>query len=277
MSSLLIARASGRRRELAIRAAIGAGRSRLVRQLLTESLLLGVLGGLAGLLVGVWLIGLIVRVLPDAVPRAKQIALDPVVGGSALLMALVTGAIFGVAARAARLARRHGSRMKQGGERGSSGRARGRAVLVVGEIALTLVLLAGAGLLLNSFLRLRQVDSGMRPENVHGPRAGAAAFALRDRAVAGRGSTPPARSRCRAGPGSRPSASAFPGRCAGSNASGSFFIEGRPSTDRADQPTANLGSVSGGYFAAMGIPLITGRTFTEVRRGEGRRRRRSPA
>ena len=262
VSSLLIARASGRRRELAIRAALGAGRQRLVRLLLTESLVLSAFGGVAGLLLGSWLIGLIVRVMPETVPRATQIGIDPFVAVSALLMALVTGALFGV------MPALHASRtdtataMKESGGRGDSARARGRSVLVVGEIALTLVLLAGAGLLLNSFLRLRHVDSGMRPENVTvlSLALPPSRYATEDsqgllymrllEALAGR-------------PGLQAIGVGFPGPLRGSNASGSFFIEGRPSTDRSDQPTANLGSVSGGFFEAMGIPLIAGRTFAE--------------
>ena len=263
VSSLLIARASGRRRELAIRAALGAGRQRLVRLLLTESLMLSVLGGVAGLLLGSWLIGLIVRVMPESVPRAAQIGIDPFVAASALLMALVTGAIFGV------IPALHASRtdtataMKESGGRGDSARARGRSVLVVGEIAVTLVLLAGAGLLLNSFLRLRHVDSGMRPENVT-----VLSLALPPSRYATEDSQGQLYMRLLEALAGRPGLQAlgvgFPGPLRGSNASGSFFIEGRPSTDRSDQPTANLGSVSGGFFEAMGIPLIAGRTFAET-------------
>jgi putative ABC transport system permease protein len=135
-------------------------------------------------------------------------------------------------------------------------------VLVVGEIALTLVLLVGAGLLLNSFLRLRNVDSGLRPENVTvlslalppsryaTDDAQGMFYARLLESLSGR-------------PGLQRIGVGFPGPLRGSNATGSFFIEGRPSTDRSDQPTANLGSVSGGFFEAMGIPLISGRTFRE--------------
>jgi putative ABC transport system permease protein len=262
VSGLLIARASGRRRELAIRAALGAGRLRIVRQLLTESLLLSALGGLSGLLLGAWLIAVILRVLPDAVPRAGQIGVDPFVAASALITALLAAVIFGVAPSL------HASRadgtaaMKQGADRGSSGRARGRSLLVVAEIALTLVLLAGAGLLLNSFLRLQRVESGMQPENVTllslalptsrypTDDAQAAVYSRLIEQLSGQA-------------GVQAVGVGFPGPLRGSNASGSFFIEGRPSNDSSDRPLANLGSVSGGFFSAMGVPLLSGRSFAE--------------
>jgi putative ABC transport system permease protein len=262
VASLLIARASARRRELAIRAALGAGRPRLVRQLLTESLVLSAVGGLAGLLLGAWLVGLIVGVLPDAVPRASEIRLDPMVALGALLTALVTGALFGVLPAMYAARTDAAAALKQGGDRGSSSRSRGRAALVVAEIAITLVLLAGAGLLLNSFVRLRHVDSGMQPANVTvlslalppsrypTDEAQGALYARMLEAVSGR-------------PGLQAVGVGFPGPLRGSNASGSFDIEGRPARGRGDRPGANIGAVSGGFFAAMGIPLLAGRTFAE--------------
>ena len=102
VSSLLLARATSRRRELAIRAAIGAGRGRLIRQLLTESLVLGAVGGLFGLLVGGWLMVYLVRILPDSVPRTGEISLDRVVAISTLLTAMLTGALFGYCPRSRR-------------------------------------------------------------------------------------------------------------------------------------------------------------------------------
>ncbi|HEX2456602.1 MAG TPA: ABC transporter permease [Vicinamibacterales bacterium] len=261
VSSLLLARATSRRRELAIRAAIGAGRGRLIRQLLTESLVLGAAGGLVGLLVGSWLMGFLVRILPETVPRTGEITFDRVVAISTLLTALLTGALFGVLPALQASQADANSVLKQSGDRGSSGRARGRAALVVLEIALTVVLLAGAGLLLNSFLRLERVESGLRPENVtvsgltipqSSYPTGASQTALYGRlieALTRHGEV-------------KAVGIGFPGPLRGSNASGSFFIEGRHSTSRADRPFAHIGSVSGGYFGAMGIPLIAGRLFS---------------
>jgi putative ABC transport system permease protein len=262
VSSLLIARASGRRRELAVRAALGAGRQRLVRLLLTESLVLSLVGGITGLLLGAWLIGLIVRVMPETVPRANQIAIDPFVAAAALILAVVTAALFGILPAVNASRTDTATAMKESGGRGDSSRTRGRSVLVVAEIALTLVLLAGAGLLLNSFLRLRQVDSGMRPENVT-----ILTLALPATRYTTEESQGLLYTRLLDSLSNRPGIQAvglgFPGPLRGSNASGSFFIEGRPSIDRSDRPTANMGSVSGGFFEAMGIPLVAGRTFAE--------------
>ena len=260
VSSLLIARATGRRRELAIRAALGANRQRLIRQLLTESLLLGIAGGLSGLLAGAWLTVLLVRLLPEGVPRADGITLDGVVAFATLSVALATSVLFGVMPALQASRADASTALKQSGERTSAAKARGRAALVVAEIALTLVLLAGAGLLVNSFLRLQRVESGLRAENVtlmslaipqtRYP-SGEAQTALYDRVLASLTARPEFQA---AGLG-------FPGPLRGSNASGVFLIEGRPSLSRDDRPFTHLGSVSGGYFAAMGIPLVAGRIF----------------
>jgi putative ABC transport system permease protein len=264
VSSLLIARASGRRRELAVRAALGAGRGRLVRQLLTESALLGVIGGLSGLLLGAWMIGVLTRVLPDTVPRADTIALDRMVALVTLLTALGTGLLFGV------LPALHASNtdalaaLKQGGARGATGgmRTLGRSALVVAEVALTLVLLAGAGLLVNSLLRLQRVDSGFEPAQ-----ATTVGLLMPQSRYPTAASQIDLYRRLLEGLGARPGIDAvgigFPGPLRGSNASGSFTIERREAS-AADQPIANLGSVSGGFFEAMGIPITAGRTFTDA-------------
>jgi putative ABC transport system permease protein len=263
VSSLLIARASGRRRELAVRAALGAGRGRLVRQLLTESVVLGITGGLAGLLLGAWMIGVLTRVLPTTVPRADAISLDRVVALVTILTALGTGLLFGVLPALHASSTDALAALKQGGARGGTGRMRtlGRSALVVAQVALTLVLLAGAGLLLNSLLRLQRVDSGFQP-------AQATTIGL----MMPQSRYPTAASRIDVyrrlleGLASRPGIQAvgigFPGPLRGSNASGSFTIEAREAPAH-DQPFANLGAVSSGFFAAMGIPITAGRTFAD--------------
>jgi putative ABC transport system permease protein len=261
VSSLLVARASGRRRELAIRAALGAGRGQLVRQLLAESLVLGVCGGVIGLLLSSWLVGLLVGFLPEGLPRTDAIVVDTTVMLVTLLASVGTSVLFGIlpALQASRTRAAHV--IKEAGERGSA-RARGRAALVVAEIALTLVLLAGAGLLTNSFLRLQRVDPGFNPEHVtiaelavpqtRYPK-GADQTRLYRRLLEALAE----RSELQAvGVG-------FPGPFHAGSASATFFIEGRASETRTDRPFAHVGTVSGGYFAAMGIPLLSGRTFED--------------
>ena len=262
VSSLLIARATGRRRELAIRAALGAGRGHLLRQLLTESLLIGAAGGVLGLLLASWLILFLVKLIPEGLPRADAIGLDGTVTTVCLVASLATGMLFGILPALQASRARAAAAMKESGERGSA-RARGRSVLVIAEIALTLVLLVAAGLLAGSFLRLARVDSGFRTAQVtvadlfvpqtRYPKA-ADMIGLYRRLVDALSQRPEFQA---AGIG-------FPGPLHGNSASGVFLLEGRQSASRADRPFAHLGIVSGGYFAAMGIPLLSGRTFTQA-------------
>ena len=262
VSSLLIARATGRRRELAIRAALGAGRGHLLRQLLGESLVLGVAGGIGGLLLSSWLVVLLVKVLPRGLPRTDAIGLDATVMIVTVLASLAASLLFGIlpALQASRTQAAHV--IKAAGERGST-RARGRAALVVAEIALTLVLLVGAGLLARKF----SAPAERRPRIQAGPRD--------DRGSDGPAGALPERPRPDAlytrllealaqRPELQTAGVGFPGPFHAASASATFFIEGRASTTRADRPFAHIGTVSGGYFAAMGIPLLAGRTFQET-------------
>jgi predicted permease len=261
VSSLLIARATGRRRELAVRAALGATRGHLIRQLLAESLVLGIAGGIVGLLLSSWLVVLLLRMLPQGLPRTDAIRLDMTVMFATLAASLVTGVLFGILPALQASRTRAAQVIKESGERGST-RARGRSALVVAEIALTLVLLAGAGLLANSFLRLQRVDPGFNPDQVSighlllpqsRYRTGAEQTRLYRQLIDGLTERPEMRA---VGVG-------FPGPFRAASASGSFDVEGRPAASRADRPFAYLGTVSGGYFEAMGIPLIAGRTFLD--------------
>jgi predicted permease len=263
VASLLLARGSGRHREIAIRAALGAGRGRLVRQLMTETLLLGALGGAAGLLVGEWAVALLLRVIPEGIPRVHQIALDARVAGIAIVVSLASALIAGLvpALKASRtgasLALRDADRTATAGR----DRARTRAVLVTAEIALTLVLLVSAGLLANSFVRLQRVDPGFSVDEVtlvslalplskypDGKRQADLYQRLLE-AIERR-------------PEVQSAAVLFPTPISGQNANGTFEIEGRHAGNRADRPFAALGSVSSDYFRTLGITLIEGRPFT---------------
>ena len=176
VANLLLARAAGRQREVAIRAAIGAGRAQIVRQLLTESVLLALIGGLVGVVAGIWGARALIALSPGDLPRAETLAngslLSSVIDWRLVLFALGvslgTGLLFGIAP-ALHLSRADvGSTLKDAGGRGASGRkaARTRNVLVVAEIALALMLLVGATLLIRTFVSLREVRPGFDPHNV---------------------------------------------------------------------------------------------------------------
>jgi putative ABC transport system permease protein len=264
IASLLLARASGRQRELAIRAALGAARGRLVRQLITESMMLGGVGGVAGLLLGYWAIALLLAIIPDGIPRVDQIELDARVAAVTIAAAFVSALLFGAipalqASRAdASLALREADRTTAGGRR----RAKTRAVLVLCEIALTSILLVSSGLLLNSLIRLQRVDPGFRTDQVtlislplplsrypDGKRQ-AAFYRRMLEALESR-------------PETQSAAILFPNPLQGRSANGTFTIEGQPAMPRADRPFTALASVSRQYFGTLGIPLITGRAFTD--------------
>jgi putative ABC transport system permease protein len=167
VANLLLQRATTRRKEIAIRAALGAGRWRIFRQLLTESLLLALGGGVIGWLLAMWLTKLLISLAPGGLPRAPESGLDTRVLGFALLVSLATGVIFGLAP-ALQAAKTDLNEALKGGAKGGGGARsnRFRNALVIVEVALTLMLLVCSGLLLNSFLRLQRVDPGFDSHNV---------------------------------------------------------------------------------------------------------------
>ena len=263
IASLLLARASGRHREMAIRAALGASRGRLVRQLITESLLLGTIGGALGLLAGSWAIALLTSVIPEGIPRADEIGLDGRVALVSVLITYTSAILFGLVPSLQASRTDAAAALRTSGDRASTAgrsRARTRAALVVAEVALTLVLMVAAGLLANSFLRLQRVDPGFRSDDVtialvplpqaryvDGPRQ-AQAYERILEGVQQRG-------------GVQSAALAFPSPLQGANAGGRFTAEGQP--ESSDRPFAALVAISGDYFPTLGIPLIAGRHFTK--------------
>ena len=168
VANLLLARASVRGKEMALRAAMGASRARIIRQLLTESLLLAGLGGLCGLLIAQWGTEALIKTVPQNIPRIATIQLDGAVLGFTLLVSLATGVIFGLvpAWQASRVDLK--SSLKSGSRTGSGGERKGRLRngLIIAEVALALVLLICAGLLIQSFARLGQVQPGLRTERL---------------------------------------------------------------------------------------------------------------
>jgi putative ABC transport system permease protein len=263
VANLLLARATVRQREMAVRATMGATRIRIFRQLLTESLLLGILGGAVGLLLTLLGIDQLVKMAPQNLPRLNEIDLDGRVLAFTFLVSLLTGVVFGLmpALQASRLDLNEA--LKEGG-RVSTGSGRNlRSLLVASEIALSLVLLIGAGLMIKSFSRLQRVDPGFNPEKVltmwiplpraryREPHQVASFYQQVIERVAG-------------APGVRSAGvtSALP--LAGGGWSKSLSFEDRPAPTALNQvPNVQYRQVSHDYFRTMGITLQNGRFFTE--------------
>jgi putative ABC transport system permease protein len=264
VANLLLARASGRGREMAVRTALGARRSRLIRQLLAESLLLAAIGGALGTLLAMWGVGALVAVSPAGTPRIDAIGVNGAVLAFTVGMTVVTGILFGLAPAL------HASRadltscLREGarGQAGGGGRKL-RRVLVVAETALALVLLAGAGLLLRSFVQLQAVDRGFDSANVlvgnvNAPRArfdnADKIIALYDRLV----------ERLHAVPAAESTALVSVLPLSGADSDFAFLIEGRPKpTTPAEQPTAWYRIVSSDYFRTMRIRIVRGRALSD--------------
>ena len=267
-ANLVLPRALARRREVAVRAALGAGRARLVRELLTESVLLGLLAGAAGVALAYLGLQALASLAPKPMPRLQDMALDGRVLGFSLAVSLLTGAAFGLfpALSASRADLR--TALHDSGRSPAPARHRGARLLVVAEIALSLVLLAGAGLLLESFRRLLSIDPGFDPEGV----------------LTVATSLPPARyprpdqragfyaeivERLSARPGilSAAAITALPVG-GGSTIATRFTVEGRAALPPGQRPRADFNAVTDGYFRTLRIPVRKGRVFTDAdRRG----------
>jgi len=264
VANLQLARAAARRRELAVRTALGASRFRLVRQSMVESGALGITGGVLGAVLAIWMLKLIVAVAPTDVPRIETARIDPIALAFALAVSVAVAFLFGLApaAHAARGSRRQ--TLQDGDARGGTSRTatRTRRTLVTVELALSVVLLAGAGLALRSIARLRQVDPGFDRRNVltasislpgirYGTNAKAAAFhyQFRDRVAA------------------LPGVEAVGIATASPLGGGGFYLgrsmvaEGRDVIP-ANEITINWTVTTPGYFAALRIPILRGRDFT---------------
>lgn len=259
VANLLLARVATRARELAVRTALGAGRHHLIRQMLTESLLLALAGGTGGVLLAEWSMDLLRVVLPADTPRAGEISIDAGVIGFALIVSAVAGLLFGIlpAWRASGMnvndALKAGSRTATAGRRSQ----RTQAALVISEACLSLILVASAGLLVRSFWNLRAVDPGFRPDHVLAAdtdfeRHGDESPIPRYRELL---------ERVRAIPGVEAAAVTRSLPVETGAPDGHFFIEDRRAeTGNAD---ANYSVISPGYLKTLRIPLLRGRDFTD--------------
>jgi putative ABC transport system permease protein len=263
LAGLLLARAGARRREIAIRTALGASRGRIVRHLLVETAILAGAGGTAGLLAGSWALALL-RSSVESLPRGTEARLDLAALGFTFAVSALTGLAFGLfpAFQAARpdIARS----LEAGGRSGSldSGRRRILRGIVVGECLLAGVLLVGAGLLAKSFWRLTRVDPGLKPDNVL-----SLSVTIPDERYPKQEQQEAYRAeilrRLRALPGVRAvgASKTMPGK--GGGEPYAFFVDGRPEAEARIKPAAGTFIVMPGYFAALGIPLRAGRGFEE--------------
>ena len=267
IAGLMLARASGRSREIAVRAALGAGRWDLIRQSLAESLVLALGGAVVGL--GVAFAGLkgLLALAPEGLPVAVGVHMDVTVLAFTVLTAVVAGILFGVAPawQISRLDRYE--LLKEGGRAntGSLGRQQLRAALVVAEVALALVLLVGAGLFLRSLAALEAVNPGFQPNGVI-----TAGLSLPETHYADRGKRiaffRAVLGNLAAMPGVTSAAAALPVPFSGDGGSASFAIEGRPSPPGDPGPHGDVGYVTPDYFAALKIPIRKGRVFTDLDR-----------
>ena len=265
VANLLLARATARQRELAVRAALGAGRARLVRQLLAESLVLSGIGGFCGLLLAWWALGFLRAVVAERLPiqRLEMVGIDPYVLLFTLVASLVCGLVFGAVPALTASGSTLTDSLKDGGRSGSGSRGkRTRSAFVVVEIALALVLLVGAGLLLRSFVRLLDRSPGFDAS----------------RTITMRISSPQARY---GGDGQRAQflerffqqVDALPGveasgaisflPLSGLGAATSMQIVGKPIPPQGQEPVTDVRVISHGYLKTMGVPLLKGRLFNE--------------
>jgi putative ABC transport system permease protein len=274
VGNLVLARATGRQRELAVRAALGAGRGRLMRQMLSESVLLSFLGGAAGLLLAWWAVVALRTSVAERLPiqRLEAVGIDGRVLLFTVAAALVSAALFGVLPAISAAGARLTDSLKDGGRGGSASRgARVRSAFVVIEVALALVLLVGAGLLVRSFVALLRVDPGFDPSHtltvkVSLPQAKYARPA-QEKDFFDRFFT-----RIEALPGVRAAGGTSYLPMNGLGAATGFAVVGQPKPRPGEEPVCDVRVITNDYFQAMGVPLLRGRLFDSRDRGENVRR-----
>ena len=264
IANLLLARATTRAREIAVRTTLGAGRARIVRQLLSETAVLGVLGGVAGVALAYWGVQALTALLPASVPRVNAIRIDATAFLFALLLATVASCLFGLTPAFLSTSENLQGSLREGGSRAGESPTSGRArrMLAAAEVALAMVLLVAAGLLLRSFAKLTAMSPGFDPQQVVKaeislPRAQYSSprqwVAFADDLLA----------RVQAQPGLHEAAVAIPVPIANHYINLGFDIAGRPAASTSASRTANYVAASPGYLRVMGIPVLSGRFFDD--------------
>jgi putative ABC transport system permease protein len=265
VANLLLSRAAAREKEVAIRAALGASRARLIRQHLTESLLLAIVGGAFGLMLAFWMVDILVSFAPKGTPRLEEIAIDRGVLAFTFGVAMLTGLAFGLAPALLSSRTNLTNALKEGGRdaRASVSGNRVRSALVVAEVSLALMLLVGAGLLIKSFVNLQRVDPGFNAKgvlrvDVGVPRsryAGRPQLAAFFKQLVERVAVLP-------GVEAAGAISKLP--LSGEGTDTSFLIEGRPQPEPNREPVSHYAKVTPDYFRTMGIRLLRGRVITDA-------------
>ena len=265
LTTMLLARAAAREREIAIRVALGAGRLRLLKQVFTESVLLSLIGGVAGVLLALWGVESLKAVGAQTVPRLREVNIDLVVLGVTLAICVGTGIIFGLVPGLASSRPELTEALKEGGRSSTVGTRRNRLRngLVIAEVALALVLLSGAGLLIKSFARLQNVNPGFNPRNALTFEVSLPKIQYPDDASVVRFNNE-AQRRVAALPGVQAAGFSTILPLAGTNSDWSFAIEGRPSDNNSPSPDEEKRQVSPDYFRAIETPLIKGRFFSDA-------------
>ncbi len=270
VANLLLVRAAGRQKEIAVRTALGAGRWRIVRQMITESVLLSLVGGALGTLLALWGVEALVALSAESLPSTAQVGIDANVLGFTLLVSVLTGVLFGLAPAVRTMKLNLSESLKEGGRSGSEGahRNRTRSVLVVIESAVAVVLLIGAGLLVRSLLRLQDTSPGFDARNVltmgvnlprakyDNPEKSASFFAELESRVAGL-------------PGVEAVGFVSELPLSGQLNDMPYTVEGRPPVSIDQAFDSDFRRVNTNYFKALRIPFLRGRNFTEqeVRQG----------
>jgi putative ABC transport system permease protein len=262
VANMSLARAAARRREIAVRTALGASRRRIVRQCLTESVLLSLVGGTAGLLFALWGTDLLAALAPDAIPGSASVRVDLWVLGFTLALSVLTGVLFGLLPALQASSAQPQEALREGGRTSSSGRSARlmRGALVVSEMAVALVLLTGAGLLVKSFLRLQRIDPGVSIDRVLTLRLRLpdARYAQAERQVRFYDDV---LRRIQELPGVTAAGLTSDLPLGGTDSFLSFGIEGRPQEKLGQGPEGGYHQVSLDYFRTLGIPLLRGRQF----------------